>query len=147
MRRVNPPVLACMLALAGALILPAASLQANDVKADAASDLPFHYQAKGKRDPFVPLVRDGQLVPITQSVVVESSVPVLHGIMWDPYGQSIALINDLEAKVGDPVGEYQVLEIRHDAVVLSSGGEPVVLQINFESPPAPPSTSLGGERR
>ena len=142
----NRAVFRFMLIVAGWLVVPA-SLWANEAKADATSGLPFHYSAKGKRDPFVPLVRDGQLVSGAQSAAIESSAPMLHGILWDPYGQSIALINDLEAKVGDTVGEYQVIEIRHDAVVLSNGGEPVVLQINFDSPPSLPGTSLGGESR
>ena len=125
--------------------MPAASLPANDGSAEVKA--PFRYQAKGKRDPFFPLVRDGQLISSSQPALVESAVPVLHGIMWDPYGQSMALINDLEAKVGDAVGEYRVIEIRHDAVVLSSGGEPVVLQISFDVPPPPSGTSQGGESR
>ena len=143
MRRTSRAVLA----LVGCLVIPAASLRANETNADAKSDTPFHYSAKGKRDPFVPLVRDGQMVSMAQAAASESSLPMLHGILWDPYGQSIALINDLEARVGDPVGEYQVIEIRHDAVVLSNGSEPVVLEINFDSPPAPSGTSLGGESR
>ena len=143
MRRMSRAVLA----LVGCLVIPAASLRANEADANANLDAPFRYTAKGKRDPFVPLVRDGQMVSMAQAAVPDSSLPMLHGILWDPYGQSIALINDLEAKVGDAVGEYQVIEIRHDAVVLSNGGEPVVLEINFDSPPAPSGTSLGGESR
>ncbi len=93
----------------------------------------FDYDAGGHRDPFIPLVRDGRIVSLAGlSSAGSSSVPVLHGILWEAGGRSIALINSSEAKVGDTVDGYQVVEIRHDAVVLSSGGDPVVLQINFE---------------
>jgi len=70
---------------------------------------------------------------------------VLYGILWDSAGNSIALINDTEVKVGDTVKGYRVTEIRQDAVVLTNGGEPVVLQIAFETPPS--GTTTGGERR
>ena len=113
---------------------------------------PFRYDARGRRDPFLPLIRDGQLVDIRGDGSSESgptSTPVLYGILWDPGGASIALINGVEAKVGDRIDDYKVAEIRRDAVVLTNGGEPVVLQIAFETPPTKlsPGTTTGGEGR
>lgn len=106
----------------------------------------FHYDAAGRRDPFEPLVRDGKLVSATDTR--ETVRPVLYGILWDPGGQSIALINSAEYKVGDAVGTYQVSEIRRDAVVLTGGGEPLVLQIAFEAPSgSSPGTTKGGGRQ
>jgi len=91
------------------------------------------YDAKGKRDPFVALVRDGRLVSAVPNTSPGSSLtPVLGGILWDPGGQSIALINAEEVKVGDKVGDYQVSAIRQDAVVLVRDGEPLELRITFE---------------
>jgi len=109
----------------------------------------FYYDPGGHRDPFVPLVRDGRLVGIAQSASKETLTPVLYGILWDPGGQSIALINDGEAKVGDTIAGYQVKEIRKDAVVLSNGGKPLVLQIVFDALPAKtsPGTTTGGGAR
>jgi hypothetical protein len=80
---------------------------------------------------------------------VAASKPVLYGILWDPGGQSIALINDAEVKVGDAVSGYRVKEIRQDAVVLINGGVPVVLEIAFEAPPSTlsPGATTGGEGR
>ena len=114
---------------------------------DSKKNEPFHYDAGGRRDPFVSLVRDGRLVA-TQGLRIESSKPVLYGILWDPGGNSIALINDGEVKVGDMVGEYRVKEIRNDAVVLDNGGEPVALTIAFDALPSKPApgTTKGGER-
>ncbi|MBI4342164.1 MAG: hypothetical protein HY599_02215 [Candidatus Omnitrophica bacterium] len=143
MRR--PLRLAAVLAGAGMLGAPAAWAAAETVKLEA----PFRYNSKGRRDPFAPLVRDGQLVSVAQSAPVQTSHPMLHGILWDPDGQSIALINDMEAKVGDTIGDYQVTEIRYDAVVLSNGGEPLVLEITFGAPlpSSPSSATTGGERQ
>ena len=95
---------------------------------------PFVYDAKGHRDPFIPLVRDGKLIGTQQGKSIEGSRPVLYGILWDPNGQSMAMINDTEVRAGETVGMYQVLEIRKDAVVLSAGGDPLVLQLEFETP-------------
>ena len=108
----------------------------------------FRYKASGRRDPFVALVRDGRVVTTsTATGYAESSRPVLYGVLWDPGGNSIALINDGEARVGDMVGDYRVVEIRKDAVVLANGGEPVVIELAFETPPksAPGAVKGGGQ--
>ena len=108
---------------------------------------PFRYDSKGRRDPFAVLVREGRQVGVTQGARAEGSKPVLYGILWDPGGASIALINEAEAKVGDTVNGYHVKEIRQDAVVLEKGEELVVLQIEFETSPSvlPPGATTGGE--
>ncbi len=108
--------------------------------------LPFRYDAKDRRDPFVPLVKDGRLLGTIKGSV-DTSKPMLRGILWDPNGHSLALLNDGEYKVGEAIGEYQVMEIRKDAVVLSNGGESLVLQITFEPAPAGHSSdaTTGGE--
>ena len=113
---------------------------------------PFHYDAGGHRDPLIPLVKDGRVINAMSGASFESSKPILYGVLWDPKGSSIALINDVEAKVGDLVGDSRVLEIRQDSVVLGNGGEQLtVLQMNVETPPAELSSgastgaSTGGE--
>ena len=112
-------------------------------------EAPFAYDPKGHRDPFLPLVVNGRPVGWTSKPGVDTSKPVLYGILWDPGGQSLALINDGEYRAGETVGAYQVQEIREDAVVLDNGGEPVVLAIAFDTPPAKlsPDTTKGGKRR
>jgi len=122
------------------------------LEADEASPsppAPFRYDPGNRRDPFMPLVRDGKFVGATPGLRWDGSLPMLQGILWDPAGQSIALINDGEVGVGDTVEGYQVIEIRSDGVVLSDGGEPVLLQLEFEMPSSqpPPSTSKGGGGR
>lgn len=113
----------------------AQSMQAPEEQAPTKKEF-FFYDAKGRRDPFMPLVRDGVLVQFTPGG--DASKPVLYGILWDPGGQSLALINDLEAKVGDMVGEYQVTDIRKDAVVLMRAGEPLELMFDANAPPVTP---------
>ena len=113
----------------------------------------FYYSAGDRRDPFMPLVRNGVLVQ--WSAGHDSARPALYGILWDPGGQSIALINDLEAKVSDMIGEYQVTEIRQDTVVLMRAGAPLELVLSATAPSVAPASGTtkqtknvkGGERR
>jgi hypothetical protein len=95
------------------------------------------YDPKGKRDPFVPLVRDGRFISATGatlalSVPLDASLPLLGGILWDPAGRSIALLNGKETMVGETVGRYQVVDIHEDHVILEQDGRRVTLQITFE---------------
>jgi hypothetical protein len=109
---------------------------------------PFRYNAGRHRDPFIPLVQNGRPTGVIPGRGSDgsSTSPRLHGILWDPGGASLALINDGEFKVGDTVGGYRVAEIRQDAVVLTNGGEPLVLQISFEAPSDDSTdTTTGGE--
>ena len=129
-----------------ALALMAAPVCAAADAPPAEKIKPFHYNGKGRRDPFAPLVRDGRVVAVT-GAGYESSKPVLYGVLWDEGGNSIALINDGEARVGDAVGEFKVLEIRKDSVVLANGGEPIVLEIAFEQAPKSPSGAATGGRQ
>ena len=134
----------CLLMLAGGggvYSLCAAETPAADGKAQEGS---FQYDAKERRDPFVALVTDGRMVGVRPGAAGDKSKPILYGILWDPHGQSIALVNNTEVKVGDRVGLYQVIEIRQDAVILTGGGgESVVLQIAFEVPSS--NAPMGGE--
>ena len=142
------PPLAVVLMVCGDPVWAAAEARAND-------STPVRYAAGGRRDPFVPLVRNGRLVNASPGgSPAEPAKPVLYGVLWDPGGQSIALINDAEAKVGDVIGEYRLRDIRQNSVVLlGSGGEEMVLQISFEKPPsalsigASKGASGGGEGR
>lgn len=131
------------LATTGLLPIPAAAAAEEPSQTG-----PFRYHSNGRRDPFIPLVRDGQVVIVGGETIWEGR-PMLYGILWDQAGESIALINDMEAKVGDLVSGYRVAEIRQDVVVLTvEGGEPLALQLDFEAPPKPSSgTTTGGEDR
>ena len=96
------------------------------------------YDSKGRCDPFVPLIRDGRLLPCDTNPNAAGQqspgqIPALGGILWDPGGQSIALLNGGEAKVGDEVDGYVVTAIRKEEVVLTRGTDRVVLRINFEA--------------
>ena len=138
MRRTRVWMLCCALL---AWPMWAAALQTAPPAAPASHEL-FRYDARGHRDPFVPLVQEGRLVGPGAFL---GDKPVLTGILWDPAGDSVAMIDDQEVRVGDGLQAYKVIEIRKDAVVLKDGGEPVVLQMEYEvSPHSPVSPRHNG---
>ena len=101
----------------------------------ASQETPPSYDSKGKRDPFVALVHEGRFVG-TGGTLASASQPSdlqLVGILWDPGGRSIALINDAEVTVGEVVGDYQVVDIQQDAVTVMREGKPIILQLSFEN--------------
>lgn len=117
------------------LWLAVGAARAEDADSLAASAP--RYEAKGKRDPFVPLVRDGRMIAVagevpSASAPVDLSLPLLGGILWDSAGRSIALLNEKEAMVGDVIGGYQVAEIHPDYVVLDQEGRRVTVRITFD---------------
>ncbi len=129
--------------LAAGLALGLGMSQAG-LGAATGTETPFHvYDRHGKRDPFVPLVIDGQMVTVTdddESATADALTLKLIGILWDPGGHSLALINENEAQVGDRINGYQVTEIRQDRVVLkSASGAVVVLEISFDTPTKKPN--------
>jgi len=127
-------------------LMDVGSLEAADKPATTTDGTPFRYDSGGRRDPFVPLVRDGRLVAVTPGVPIETARPTLYGILWDAGGRSIALINEKEVTVGDAVAGYQVKAIRPDAVVLEAEGEVVELRIMFEpAAELSPDATTGGE--
>lgn len=130
-----------------ALTIPHGAVWAAESKKESK---PFTYDARNRRDPFLPLVVNGRPVGWTpKSSSMDTSKPALYGILWDPGGASIALIDDGEYRIGETVNGYQVKEIREDAVVLENGGGPVVLTIAFDTPPEKlsPDATTGGKRR
>ena len=110
------------------------------------------YQPEGRRDPFSPLVRDGRVIVPVQSATNEKGLavlPVLHGILWDAGGHSLAIIDDVEVQAGQVVRGYQVVEIRRDAVILDRNGKHITVPLNVEEHPSTTKanqTQGGGDR-
>lgn len=125
--------------IAAACFAPAGLSAVEPPKGEA-----FRYDAQNRRDPFTPLVRDGRLIGSGGRTGEQLGQPMLHGILWDVDGHSIALIDDAEVRVGDSVGGYEVREIRQDGVVLKHGEKTVVLTIAFEA--VGPEATMGGTR-
>ncbi len=91
----------------------------------------FVYDAKGKRNPFIPLVTsDGRLLKLESQDTVTSLS--LKGIIYDKNGPSYAIINDEIVKIGDKIGDYQVLRIEDKRITLIKDRELLEMVIEKE---------------
>jgi len=91
------------------------------------------YNAKGKRDPFIPLVTpDGRLLKLEDEK--SASQLLLNGIIYDKHGLSYAIVNGEVVKVSDRIGEYQVLKIEKNKVTFIKGGEITEVELKEEEP-------------
>ncbi|MCK4993506.1 MAG: hypothetical protein KAS13_00490 [Candidatus Omnitrophica bacterium] len=97
-----------------------------------ASSRDFTYQSKGNRDPFMSLVtKDGRILPGAR-VVSETGDVELEGIIWDPKGKSMAIINGKLVKEQQRVMNMQVLKIKKDSIILQKGGNVIVINLTKE---------------
>ena len=92
----------------------------------------FKYNAKSKRDPFIPLISEsgGYASDAYEASAMEDIR--LEGIVWDDVKGSIAIINGEIAKEGDVMGSIKVLKINKDNVVFDVGGESIKIDLNKE---------------
>ena len=89
----------------------------------------FNYQDKGNRDPFMSLVTpDGRILPGARTVSETSDVE-LEGIIWDPTGKSIAIINGKLVKEQERLMDMQVLKIEKTSIILQKGGKVMVINL------------------
>jgi hypothetical protein len=91
----------------------------------------FVYDLKGERNPFMPLITpEGMLIKIKPRQPVGELE--LEGIIFDNISMSYAIVNGTVVKVGDFVGDYQVLKIREDKVIFIKDGEPFEVALKKE---------------
>jgi len=88
----------------------------------------FVYDDHGKRDPFVPLVSSSGLV-ITYDQDLSVGDLVLEGIVADPSGNNVALVNGKIVKINDQIGPYVVNVIANDHVEFLKGSEKFILNL------------------
>jgi len=65
--------------------------------------------------------------PILPEKALSSGI-YLNGILWDETSP-LAIINDEVVKIGDRVGEYAVVKIKKDSVILSNGSSELELRL------------------
>lgn len=96
------------------------------------SGVTFIYDSKSRRNPFIPLVTsDGRLIKLEPE---EGQTGLtLEGIIYDEHGLSYAVINGKVVKVSEFVGDYQVLKIEENKVMLIHQGQTYELEIKKES--------------
>ncbi len=88
----------------------------------------FVYDAKGKRNPFIPLVTaDGRLLKLDfEETKGELSI---EGIIYDEQGMSYAIVNGSVVKAGDLVNNAQVIKVEKDSVTFVKDGKELKLEL------------------
>lgn len=87
---------------------------------------------KIKRDPFIPLVTpDGRILKLKSEEQEEGLA--IEGIVYDKAGLSYALVNGEPVKIGDRVGEYQVLKIQENSVIFVKEGQTKEVELKKEA--------------
>jgi len=91
----------------------------------------FTYDSKGERNPFMPLVTsDGMLIKLKPRSAAGGLD--LEGIIFDNISMSYAIVNGSVVKVGDFLGDYQVLRIEEDKVIFIKEGQPFEVELEKE---------------
>ncbi|MCK9572415.1 MAG: general secretion pathway protein GspB [Candidatus Omnitrophica bacterium] len=93
----------------------------------------FVYESKGKRNPFIPLVSpEGRLLKLDKAEddpASGSGGVSLEGIIYDKHGRSFAIVNATVVGIGDIVGDYRVLKIQENRVILIKDGQPLEVSL------------------
>ena len=90
----------------------------------------YTYERKG-RDPFWPLVTaSGKVLQGFDVATLEDIY--LEGIIWDSQGGSIAMINGMILRKGDRIGDFEILKIEENSVLLQSEGGHHLLTLDKE---------------
>ncbi len=93
----------------------------------------FSYDAKGKRNPFIPLVTpQGRLLKLDKLEATSVGGLALEGIIYDKFGRCFAIVNTNVVGIGDVVGDYQVLKIYENKVIFIKDGEPLEVELTKE---------------
>lgn len=91
----------------------------------------YVYDAKGERNPFMPLVTpEGRLIKVKQRSA--SGRLELEGIIYDKISMSFAIVNGTVVKIGDLIDGYQVLKIEEEKVVFIKDGQPFEVELKKE---------------
>ena len=91
----------------------------------------FMYNPKGERNPFIPLVTpEGRLIKIKSHSAAGGLE--LEGIIYDKISMSYAIVNGLVVKIGDFVGDYQILKIAENKVIFIKDGQTFEVDLKKE---------------
>ena len=89
----------------------------------------YKYDSRGRRDPFVPLITSG-IRPSLGLMSVEGIEDVkLEGIIFDPFGKSIAVLNGEIVKEGDRTYNVEIVKISDNTITLKIHDIPYTISL------------------
>ncbi len=78
----------------------------------------YKYYSKGKRDPFIPLVTGEVRTSLGLAAVEDADDVRFEGIIYDPSGNSMVVLNDEVLKEGDKLYNVEVVKINKNSVTI-----------------------------
>jgi len=84
----------------------------------------YKYDSKGRRDPFIPLVTGNIRTSLGLQSVETAEDINLEGIIFDPNGKSIAVLNGEIVKEGDKLYNIEIVKIYSSSIVLKIYDKP-----------------------
>ncbi len=90
------------------------------------------YDDAGKRDPFMPLVDENGRFVLDVGELFSFTDLSLAGILWDPGGDSTALINDEIVQTGQLFYGFIIEKIAESSVTVSRDGQEYTLWLSEE---------------
>jgi len=100
--------------------------------ASFAQEQDFQYSDGDKRDPFLPLVDENGRYIFDEYENYTFNDLNLIGILWDPEGNSSALINDEIVRKGESIYGFLVKEIKKDSVTVAQDGQEYTMWLTVE---------------
>lgn len=92
----------------------------------------FVYDAHDKRNPFLALIStDGRILEPRISKKRDGAIN-LEGIIYDAGSSSYAVINGEIVKAGEAAGDYQLIRIEPQKIILSKEGKELEIELNTE---------------
>lgn len=98
--------------------------------AGAQQEEKYSYKYHGKRDPFLPLISpSGYLLNLEPE---ENSALLLEGILYDPEGDSIAIINGELIRVGEAIAGSVLTSIKPNKITVIKDNEKIEIELRRE---------------
>ncbi len=92
----------------------------------------FIYDSRNRRDPFIPLVtKEGKVLFGIESGGSISGM-VLEGIVWEPRGDSFAILNEIVAREGDVIEGFKVERIERSGIILLRDNQKFIINLTVE---------------
>jgi hypothetical protein len=108
------------------------SAKADAVKKPSPRNADFTYNAQEKRDPFIPLVSAEGLILEPLISKKKAGEVYVEGIIYDPRGGSYAVVNGEIVKSGDAAGDYRIIKIEPQKIILSKDGKDLEIELKRE---------------
>jgi len=85
----------------------------------SAAEETFTYNSEGNRDPFIPLITEN--IKFGSGLVgVETADDLnLEGIVWDPEGESVAILNGMILKEHEQINNVRITKIESTKITLT----------------------------